>query len=82
MIGLWTANVVNNFEEKTSFEEYLRNNTRLLTRLKQIIEDKENALDKIDYSLSSYDNSNWSHKQAHINGRRAELVAFKQLLTL
>lgn len=82
MISTWTANIANDPELKASFEDYLGNNSRLLTRLKDIIEDKDKALSKTELSISSYDSIGWSHKQAHINGRRAELAELKQLLIL
>lgn len=82
MISTWTANIANDPEAKASFEDYLGNNSRLLTRLKDIIEDKDKALSKTELSMSSYDSIGWSHKQAHINGRRAELAELKQLLII
>jgi hypothetical protein len=82
MISAWTANIANDPEAKASFEDYLNNNSRLLTRLKDIIEEKEKVLSKSELSLTSYDSIGWSHKQAHINGRRAELAELKQLITI
>lgn len=76
---LWTTNVINNPEEKESFETYLQNNQRLLKRLNEIIEDKENAIDRSETQISSYDNPAWIYKQAHINGRKAALAEIKQL---
>lgn len=79
----WTANITNSSKEtKESFEDLLRNSTKILDRLVQIVEERERSLDKIDYSLSSYENPNWACKQAHINGRKAELQALKQLITI
>ena len=77
----WTANLQNNPEAKKDFEETLVHSTQVLKRLKDILEEREAGLDKIDYSLSTFDNPSWSHKQANILGRRAELEWIKQLLT-
>lgn len=77
----WTANVQNNQEEKESFEAYLQNNQRLLKRLREILEEKENALTRKEFSLSSYKDTGWSHEQAHINGLKAAYAEIK-LLTL
>ncbi len=77
----WTANIANK-DTKESFEDLLRNSTKILDRLVQMCEERERSLDRIDFSLSSYDNPNWENKQAHINGRRAELQALKQLITI
>lgn len=75
----WTANVINDQEEKESFESYLENNQRLLNRLREIIEEKENALDRSEVQLSAYDSVSWAYKQAHVNGRKAALAEIKQL---
>jgi len=79
---LWTSNIANNPIEKEEFIKYLYNNQRLLSRLKQIIESKEEALEHIISSLSSYEDPSWGYKQAHVNGRKAALEEIKQLITL
>lgn len=82
MLGTWTSNVANKPEEKASFEDYLRNSTRLLDRLLQIIEDKQAYLETKSHCYSEYDDAGWPYRQAHLNGRKAELAELKQLLTL
>lgn len=78
----WTANVINNPEEKQSFETYLTNNERLLKRLAEIISEKQIPLLAKEFSLSSYKDAGWAYEQAHINGRMAALEEIKQLCNL
>lgn len=79
---LWTSNISNSPIEKKEFTEYLYNNQRLLNRLRDILQEKEDGLERIESSLSSYQESSWAYKQAHINGRKAVLQEIKQLLTI
>lgn len=79
---VWTAHLTNSPKEKQDFERAVILSTEVLNRLRQILEDREKSIDKLDFSLSSYDHASWPYKQAHLNGRRAELVEIKQLLTL
>jgi hypothetical protein len=76
----WTAHLANKDKDKADFVQSLMHSNEVLTRLKQIIEENQTSLDKIEFQLSSYDDVNWSAKQAHINGRRAAYEEIKQLL--
>ena len=78
----WTAHIANSPEEKESFERTVRTSTTVFDRLVQIIKEKEAAIDRIDYQPSTYEDAGWAYKQAHLNGRRAELAEIKQLLTI
>lgn len=78
----WTANIANSLEEKKAFEAYILGNTKLLDRLKTLIEEKERAIYLKSISSSSYKESDWAAVRAHNDGRLYELNEFKQLLTI
>lgn len=78
----WTANVINDSEEKESFEAYVQNNQRLLKRLQEIIEEKEVSINNKETSLESYREAGWSYMQAHINGQKTAYATIKQLTTI
>ena len=55
--------------------------TSLVTkRLKEIIIERENSLDKSETTLSDYESPSWSHKQADRNGYRRCLREFRDLV--
>lgn len=74
----WTQHLSG--DAKSDFEKIVRNSTLLLTRLQQIIDEKEKALLGTSYSLSDFEDPNWSHKQAFRNGQLADLKFFKTLI--
>lgn len=78
----WIANVINNEEEKESFETYVKNNQRLLKRLNEIISQKQMLLMAKEFNINSYETPSWSHVQAHINGRMEALEEIRQLTDL
>lgn len=69
-----------NTEEKKAFETTLRNSVMVLSRLKEIIVERQNSLLKQDISSDSFDNPNWDYKQAFRNGRYRELQDLKDLI--
>jgi hypothetical protein len=66
--------------QRENFEAVLRNSTLALTRLHQIITEKEESLSSTEASLETYKDAGWPYLQAHINGRKAELKELKALL--
>jgi len=76
----WIANKANDPKAKEAFEEALRNSTLVLTRLREILDEKDREIDKYEFSLSSY-TEGWPYAQSHMNGRRAMLLEIKKLLT-
>ena len=74
----WTQKLAG--EKKADFEVIVRNSTLLLTRLKEILEEKENALLSLSSSVSDFEDPNWSHKQAYRNGTLTMLKEMKELL--
>lgn len=76
---VWTKHL-KGAKEKEDFESLLRNSTRVLTRLKEIIEEKENDLASSAMKLEDYESPSWAYKEAHRHGRQAELKALKDLI--
>ena len=64
---VWTK-VCKTEEEKKSLESLLRNNSTLINRLQNILEEKVAEIRDKEVSEEVYDSPSWSHKQAHING--------------
>jgi hypothetical protein len=60
-----------NGEERDKMREYVLANKNLLDKLKEILYNMNRRTEEV--VLSSYDNPNWSHKQAHFNGQ-ADIV--------
>lgn len=77
---VWTKHLKTE-KERREFEDYLRNSTRALTRLLDIIEESESNLIKKDISETDFEDPNWSHKQAFRNGRLSGLSEIKTILT-
>lgn len=75
----WTQNIQDP-KDKADFEVIVRNSTRLLTRLKGIIEEQEKALHSQSFSLDDFRDPNWSHKQAYRNGELSRLKKMKDLI--
>lgn len=76
---VWTKHL-KTAKEKENFESLLRNSTQVLTRLKQILEEKESDLVSAQTRLEDYDTPSWAFKEAHRHGRQAELKALKELI--
>jgi hypothetical protein len=80
MISDWTRHL--HSEQKDDFARTIRSSTVALNRLRDLVSEYENELDRIELKLDTYDTPSWAYKQAHINGRRQELQRIKSLVTL
>ncbi len=69
-------------KEKEDFEHYVLGSKALLNRLKDIVEEKEKALDRSELSIETYSIPSWDYRQAHKNGNRESLQWLKQLVDL
>ena len=69
-------------KEKEDFEKYVLGSRALMTRLKEILDEKEKSLDRSEASLEAYSLPNWDYRQAHKNGIRDALQWLKQLVDL
>jgi hypothetical protein len=54
----------------------------VLDRIRQLLDEKEAAIDRSEIKLEEYENPNWSHKQAFKNGIRAACADLRLLLTI
>ena len=75
---VWTKHLKG--DSKDNFEQLLRNSSTVLSRLTEIIEEKEESLYKSSVSISDFDEPNWSHKQAFRNGQMSGLKEVRELL--
>jgi hypothetical protein len=82
MIGTWTQHLSNDAKGKKELEETIKRSSIALGRLKDIVIDNINTIDKIELTLSNYDNPNWSYKQAFLNGKRASYQEILNLLDI
>ena len=76
----WT-NHLKSEDEKERFESLVRNSTQVLSRLSDILLDREAAILKQEVLVADYDSPAWPYKQAHRNGARSELKKLKDLLS-
>lgn len=76
----WTQNKQDP-KAKTDFEALVRNSTLLLTRLQEIIEERERTHLNAGLSLEDYKDPNWALRQAVRNGSLRELKFFKELIS-
>jgi hypothetical protein len=81
MYTVWTKHL-EDLEEKQKFEKYVLGSKRLLNRLKDILQEQEDALDVGETSPKNYDSPSWAYKQAHSNGYRQCLNVIKKLVDL
>lgn len=75
----WTQQI-KDVEARKDFEVIVRNSTLLLTRLKEILEDRERQLTNSALTLEDFKDPNWSHRQAFRNGCLSELKKLKELI--
>lgn len=76
----WTKHLKDQ-EAKAEFEKLLRNSTISLGRLREILEDKLQALDRSEVKTDNYDSPNWAFRQADLNGTRRILMNIIDLLS-
>lgn len=75
----WTQQIKDQ-KAREDFAVIVRNSTLLLTRMKEIIEDRERQLNNSSFSDDDFKDPNWSHKLAKRIGRLAELKLMKDLI--
>ena len=57
-----------NDKEKADFEQLLRNSTITLSKLQELIIEKQDTTYTRERAVTTYDSPGWEYKQAHING--------------
>jgi len=68
-------------QQKKDFESLLRNSSRTLRKLRDLMTEYENALDSNQISVKSFDDHNWALRQAYINGQKSAYRKVKDLVT-
>jgi len=76
----WTEHLQNDKTAKDQLELAVRNSTVALVRLLEILEKKKASLERVEANTTQYEHPSWSHKQAHLNGKRASLDEIITLL--
>lgn len=67
-------------QKKQDFETTLRNSRVLIDRFLEILEQREDALERVEYSFDTYD-AGYPYKQAFLSGARKELKEIKDLFS-
>lgn len=68
-------------EHKKKFEQALLNDTLVLGRLYEILEDMQNEVERQGYTEKDFDNPNWAHKVAFRNGQTSAITKVLALLS-
>lgn len=75
----WTRHL-KTAKERDSFSALVVNSRQLLERLKDIVDDKIDGIERAEISSETYSNPAYASWQAHQNGRRASLKDIRRLL--
>lgn len=75
----WTKHLKSQ-KEREDFEKVVRNSTLVLSRLKEILEERLDTIDRMELSHEAYENPAWAYKQAFWNGDRKGLTRALELL--
>lgn len=67
--------------DKVSFEQAVLADNLVLERLRDILKEMEQELDKGEYGYDQFKDPNWAYLQAFRNGDRHRLEQIKQLLS-
>jgi hypothetical protein len=81
MYTKWTQHLKDE-EEKARFENTILSSKKVLDRLIQILDEEEQALDRSELDIKSFDHPGWAYKQAFKNGYRSSLGVLKKLIDL
>lgn len=67
---------------KTSFERQVVGAKPVLDRMKTILKEEFNSLDRSEIDIKVFEDPNWAYKQAYKNGYRAALGVITKLVDL
>lgn len=73
----WTRHLPKDQQE--DFEKYIRNSSLLIDRLVDILRTRGVTISARETSEETFESPSWSHKEAYLLGRKAEL---KSILSL
>ena len=65
---------------KDNFEAAIRNSTVALGRLREILTEEIDSIDRAELSEKQFETPNWDYKQAFWSGQRSKLVSLLSLL--
>lgn len=71
----WASHV----EDKDEFYSVLKNSSYVLTRVRDLLNEELESLDRSEESEKDFETPAWAEKQAFRNGQRAALKRFKML---
>ena len=81
MYTRWTSHLKTD-EEKEAFKKEIYSAKRVLERLRDIIVDDHDGLDRSEIHPETYSQPNWDYHQAHKNGVRQYMYQIKTLVDL
>lgn len=67
-------------EDQENFKNAVLNSTTALSRLREILTEELDALDKIETTDAQFSTPNWENHQAYRNGQRSKLRSLLSLL--
>lgn len=82
MYSKWTQHLKDDPDKQDRFRNEIISSANVLDRLKEILIEEDNTIDRSELAISSYDSPSWAHKQAYKNGYRAALAVVSQVVTL
>jgi hypothetical protein len=80
--SIWIAHLKTE-EEREEFKKTLSTRRRgdpVYERILQLVTQRLEQIERVENTVDQYSDPSWSHKQAHLNGRRAELEVLFDLL--
>jgi hypothetical protein len=76
----WIKNL-NDPIERDNFEKTIRSSAVALSRLIDLLEEKEAEINRQEATVEDFVNTDWAFKQAYRNGQKATYREVRQLLT-
>ncbi len=81
MITVWHSHLKDPGEIER-FKQVINNSKTAFDRLKDLIEDREKAINSIETGVDIYTKAGWDALLAHYNGEKASLKYVKRLIDL
>ncbi len=80
MFSVWTKHLKE--EEKEGFQKRVLGAKKVLERLKELLSEDYQGLDRIETDSRVFDKPNWDYRQAYANGYKACLKQYIKLVDL
>jgi hypothetical protein len=81
MISAWTKHITDP-SEKERFQNTILGSKSVLQRLQVLMNEMKEDVDTQELSIKIYDNPNWDHKQAHLNGFKEAIKKINRIINL